>query len=218
MTANALIQARLGSKRLPGKVLMQMAGNTILGHVVSALDHCRMLGRIIICTPVADLPEMKSVVDGLTTRTQWFGWDGPEEDVAGRLLAAAERDTLRHFVRICADSPMIHPAIVDHAVATHLVDGAPFTFPLRPKGQQAQVFCVSDFKKAYPKMTEIEREHGGGPYFCRPRTEINNLPGMTVDTQEDFYRVKTLMEKMPRPQWQMTWPEFQRVLRPRNGE
>ena len=101
----AIIQARLGSTRLPNKVLERFGGYTAIEHVY--LRTRTACFHTVVAVPVADLKLLRSCVSmGIPT----FAWDGPENDVLGRYRAAAAAHRADLVVRITSDCPFVQPA------------------------------------------------------------------------------------------------------------
>src|SRR6202000_1947715 len=111
----AVIQARMGSTRLPGKVLKPIAGKPLLWHIVHRLKSCRLLEDIAVATTVN--PADEAIVEwcnehGITVVR------GPEENVLARYGTAAEKLDGDVIVRVTSDAPFIDAGFVDHLVAT----------------------------------------------------------------------------------------------------
>ena len=111
----AVIQARMGSTRLPGKVLKPIAGKPLLWHIVHRLKGCRLLEDIAVATSVN--PADEAIVE-------WCNQEGvtvvrgPEDDVLARYAQAAEKLDADIIVRVSSDAPFIDPGFVDHLIAT----------------------------------------------------------------------------------------------------
>src|SRR5581483_3260742 len=111
----AVIQARMGSTRLPGKVLKPIAGKPLLWHIVHRLKASRLIEDIAIATTTNPLDE--AIVEfgrgeGITVVR------GPEDDVLARFARAAEQLDADIIVRVSSDAPFIDAGFVDHLVAT----------------------------------------------------------------------------------------------------
>lgn len=113
MRTVAIIQARMGSTRLPGKVLKEAAGKPLLQHMIERLKRCEALDDIVIatCEPYLDIWDVAAKPE-LVAGT----YVGSEEDVLGRVLGAARSHDADLIVELTADCPLIDPAIVDLAV------------------------------------------------------------------------------------------------------
>jgi spore coat polysaccharide biosynthesis protein SpsF len=115
----AIIQARLGSSRLPGKVLQRIAGRPMLEWVLRRVARTTLVDRWIVAT--SDSPQD----DLLAHWCQQQGWPvfrGSEQNVLSRYLGAAAHVGAPQIVRITADCPLIDPAVIDRVVAQHLAD------------------------------------------------------------------------------------------------
>jgi len=111
----AVIQARMGSARLPGKVLKPIAGKPLLWHIVHRLKACRFLDAIAVATSVNAADE--AIVEwcnaqGVTVVR------GPEDDVLARYARAAEKLDADIIVRVSSDAPFIDAGFVDHLIAS----------------------------------------------------------------------------------------------------
>jgi len=98
----AIIQARTGSTRLPGKVLLPLAGKTVLEHVVERTARAKLLDDVVVATTVKkeDLPIVK-IVSGMGFRV----FTGSEKDVLDRYYQCARLLMADHIVRITSDCP-----------------------------------------------------------------------------------------------------------------
>lgn len=158
----AVIQARTGSSRLPGKVLLPLYGN------VSILEHqCRQLGKIEgvdqLVVATTDLP----ADDAIARLTQSLGVKtvrGSSEDVLSRFVQAADETFAKTLVRITSDSPLRDPAVIARCVAHHQAQGLEYTRPDNqslPKGLRAEVIEVSVLRQLNddPELDPAFREH-----------------------------------------------------------
>jgi len=109
----AIVQARMGSTRLPGKVLRPIAGKPLIWHVVHRLKRCKTLDAIAIAT----------TEDFRDDPIEWFGHEenlevvrGPEDNVLRRFELAAEKTQADIIVRVSSDAPFLDPAFIDHLV------------------------------------------------------------------------------------------------------
>lgn len=113
MKTAAIIQARMGSERLPGKVLMDIAGKPMIDHVVERAKRCESVDGVIVATSTS--PDD----DRLADHCRQIGVNvvrGSEQDVLSRYALAAEKFCCQTVVRITSDCPLIDPEIVDQVV------------------------------------------------------------------------------------------------------
>lgn len=111
----AVIQARMGSTRLPGKVLKPIAGQPLLWHIVHRLKQCHLLEDIAVATSTN--PADEAIVEWCNANGVLVV-RGPEDDVLGRYATAAEKLDADIIVRVSSDAPFIDAGFVDHLVAT----------------------------------------------------------------------------------------------------
>ncbi len=117
----AIIQARMGSTRLPGKVLMPIAGRPLLWHIVYRLRKCRNVDQIVIAT--SDKPGDDSLMSFATEHNITLV-RGSEDNVLQRFALAADKVEADVIVRICGDSPLVDPVIIDRQIETLLRESA----------------------------------------------------------------------------------------------
>jgi spore coat polysaccharide biosynthesis protein SpsF len=157
----AIVQARMGSTRLPGKVLMYIAGQPMLRHVIERLKHAKLIDTIVIATSAN--AEDKPVVE-LANKIKTKSYAGSPNDVLDRYYQAATLYKADVVVRITADCPLIDPQVVDKVVK-HYREGK-FDYvsnvvkPTYPDGLDTEVFSYRALAKAWQeaKLTS-EREH-----------------------------------------------------------
>src|SRR4051794_18443605 len=112
----AIVQARMSSSRLPGKVLMELAGRPMLDWVLDAVERASGIGRTVLATSLdqSDDPVAAYAADrGIECHR------GPLEDVARRFLAVVDELDATAFVRISADSPLLDHRVIDTVVAAY---------------------------------------------------------------------------------------------------
>src|SRR5688500_16406077 len=111
---HAIVQARMSSSRLPGKVLREEGGKQLLGYLLERVGRCSCLGGVVVATSTeaADDPVARYCAEQGVPCCR-----GPLEDVAGRFVRVLERYPEEAFVRLTADSPLLDPALVERAAA-----------------------------------------------------------------------------------------------------
>ena len=113
MRVVVVVQARMGSTRLPGKILMPLAGKPILGHVLERAAAFQGVDHVVVAT--TDRP-VDDVVEEWATKQSWSVFRGSETDVLGRFFDAAIENEADAVVRITADNPAIDPEMGGHVV------------------------------------------------------------------------------------------------------
>ena len=158
----AIIQARMGSSRLPGKVMLDIAGRPMLFHVIDRVQQCRSIDKLMVAT--TDLKED----DPIALFCEKAGiacFRGSERDVLDRYYQAALHVGADAVVRITSDCPLIDPAVVDKVVHTYLdrpqddyvSNTLHYTYP---DGQDTEVFSMKALAYAWENATSpLDREH-----------------------------------------------------------
>ena len=201
----AIIQARMGSTRLPGKVLLDLAGEPVLARVVNRTERATRLDEIVIATTTKSMDE--AIVELCNSRG-WAHFRGSEEDVLERYYQAARKYHADIVVRITSDCPLVEPEIIDLVVQEILEDGLldyvsnalpPRTFP-RGLGVEAMTFKT--LERAWQEdKNPAWREHVT-PYIYRTPekfrlkavTNEKDLSYMrwTIDTWEDLEFIRCI--------------------------
>lgn len=206
MATAIIVQARMASTRLPGKIMKEVLGKTLLEYQLERLLRVKQADQVIVAT--TDHGEEQPIVD-LCQRLGVPSFRGSEQDVLARYYGAATKYGADVVVRISSDCPLIDPAVVDKVISFYLAhkedyDYVSNTFPelTYPRGMDTEVMSYEALKEAYEQATDqAEREHVTIFIKRRPeRYRIKNLPydkdyshyRWTVDTPEDF----ALIEKM----------------------
>lgn len=206
MRGVAIVQARMSSTRLPGKVLLPLAGKPVLHHVISRLKQCKTLDDIVIAT--SDLSSEDPISDWCEAH-KIYCYRGSLNDVLDRYYQAALKFEADFVVRITSDCPAIDPIIVDEVVDGFLSGGFD-SYSLSgefPDGLDCQVFKFSALKDAWLNATKnFEREHVG-PYIEKTHPEKFKLGGLekfhglshhrwTLDEQADFDFLTAIFERL----------------------
>jgi len=113
-----VVNARLGSRRLPAKSVLPMGSTTMVGYVLCTMEESDV-DQAIVCTPDDDLTRF---VCG--TAIVWPG----ERDLTGELRNAAKICDADHIVRVTADCPFVTSTIINHVIKEHLESGAEYTY------------------------------------------------------------------------------------------
>jgi spore coat polysaccharide biosynthesis protein SpsF len=203
-----IIQARMGSTRLPGKVMKKIDGkNPSLFYTINQLKSCKSLDKIIVAT--TDLPEDNEIVNYLKN-LEVDVFRGSSDDVLDRYFQCAKYYHLSSIVRITADCPLIDPNIVEKGIKlfqSKNFDYVTNTFPRTfPDGNETEIFSISALENSWQNAKlPSEREHVT-PYFRNQKQnfKIQNFENTidnshlrwTVDFLEDLQLVKILISKI----------------------
>lgn len=202
-----ILQARMSSTRLPGKVLAPILGEPMIGRQLARIARCRSLDRIVLATSVE--PDDDVLAD-FAARGGVEVHRGPKHDVLRRYAGAAARFDPRHVVRLTGDCPLCDWDTIDAAVELHLQTGAAYTSNVvrrtYPDGYDVEVVAYGALVEADAEATDPgDREHVT-PFVRRHRdryaqahlvraTDDGDLR-LTVDTSEDLMRVRAIYEAL----------------------
>ena len=213
MRVVAIIQARMTSSRLPGKVLADIEGKPVLQRMIERVMRARRLDEIMVAT--SDLPTDEPVA-ALCERLQIRCFRGDEQDVLGRFVGAAHAGRADIVVRLTADCPMHDPDVIDAAVALfmqggydHVSNAVRRTFPdgLDVEVMSLEVLECADREARHPFLREhvttyIRRskpELGAGDFRLGHLLNDIDLSALrwTVDHAEDLNRVRRFFAALP---------------------
>ena len=130
MNKVAIIQARMSSSRLPGKVMLDIAGKPMLQHVVERAKHASLVDQVVLATttdPSDDLLEQYCQKNGISC------YRGSLPDVLDRFYQAAMQFQADVIIRLTADCPLLDPELIDRTVALFLGNSSAATSLSRPK-------------------------------------------------------------------------------------
>lgn len=202
----AIVQARMGSTRLPGKVLRDLIGQPMLVHDIERIKRSRLINSVVVAT-TDDCSD--DVIVQLCIDHNWLFFRGSEQDVLDRYYNCAKKYNADVVVRITSDCPLIEPLIID-TVITHFISHYPHVdymnnfFPERsfPQGLDTEVMTFQALKKSWIEDTNpLLREHVT-QYILRNKNKFR-IQGITnecdlshlrwtVDTVEDFQLINEI--------------------------
>jgi spore coat polysaccharide biosynthesis protein SpsF len=201
----AIIQARMGSTRLPGKVLMDIAGKPMLWHVIERVKGCKKVDSIVVAT-TTDESDSKIIKFCKQNAINYFA--GSENDVLDRYYQAAKSFNADSIVRITADCPVIDPQIVDEVIHEYVekgydVCGLSGEFP---DGLDVTVFSFETLEDTWKNAKlSSEREHVG-PYMWKHPDKFKlgeyikfydlSHHRWTVDEEKDLQFIREIFSRL----------------------
>lgn len=205
-------QARTGSTRLPGKVLKEIEGKSLLQIHLDRLKNCKNVNEIIVATTVN---EEDNVIFDKAIEWGYTASRGSESDVLDRFYQAVKDKNPKWIVRVTSDCPLIDSILVDNVIRfVQEKDkdyGSNILVENFPDGQDIEVFKFSALEKAWKEASlQSEREHvtpylrnnsdyKGGNLFSAvnyPCESDFSKVRMTVDESRDFELIKILINKL----------------------
>ena len=203
----AIVQARMGSERLPGKSLKKICGIPMLEHIINRISTSRKIHNIIIATSdnVKDHP-----IINLSRKLSIPYYAGSEDDVLNRFIGAAESVSADVVVRICGDNPLIDISYLDKMINSHLSKKAEYTYNCSPIpiGTAGEVINFDVLKKLKSIAKDKRYREHVTTYILDHLDEFNvnctkpplYLEGktfrFTVDTEEDLSLIRKIYRKL----------------------
>lgn len=201
-----IIQARMGSSRLPGKILMDYEGNTLLGHIISRLERLDYPAEKVIATSV--LPK-DDVVEGFCQKSGVICFRGSEENVLERYFECARKYGFSQIVRMTGDNPFPDISELDRLINYHIECGHDFSenYSVLPIGVGMEIISFDALKESLinaelPKHFEHVDEYilDYLELYKHGTLKVNsekNCPDLrlTVDTWEDYERACYILKK-----------------------
>lgn len=189
MRTVAVIQARMGSSRLPGKVMLPLAGDHVLEHVVRRIESATTVDEVVVATSTE---KRDDIVQRYASRAGASVFRGSEDDVLARMFEAATEADADVVVRATADCPLASPDVIDAVVRRRAETGADYASTVMertfPRGIGGEVFTYDSFEIVHRRSTEpYQREHVT-PYFDEhPDTfDLQNVTSAAVFDEERY--------------------------------
>jgi spore coat polysaccharide biosynthesis protein SpsF len=203
----AIIQARMSSTRLPGKVLKELCGIPVLVHVIERVKQSKRIGKIIIATTDNSCDD---VIVSISKKENVEVFRGSEDDVLKRYYQAAKQYKADIIVRITSDDPLIDYQLIDSIIENLIVQKAdyscnnmPASYPL---GLDCECFTFETLEKAFENAKEKREQEHVTPYIREHKDlfKIVNISSnvnyshirLTLDTMDDYDYIKQIYENL----------------------
>jgi len=200
----AIIQARMSSRRMPGKIMKSLCGKPMLQWTIERVLAAHEVDDLIIAT---SSEASDTIVEEFCNQIGVKCFRGSLHNVASRFETIVKELKVDVFVRVSGDSPIIDPGVIDHAVTLFnqsLCDlSTNVMIRTFPKGQSVEVLNAKKFFEVCEKMSNFEDlEHVTLPYYREPeRFQIVNFTSgcnfgsvqLSVDVKEDFDLVEKII-------------------------
>ncbi|MDP2676853.1 MAG: glycosyltransferase family protein [bacterium] len=205
-----IIQARMGSTRLPGKILKELAGKPMLWHVVNRAKHAKKVDKVIVATTIE---KEDDIVEELAKKEGWDYFRGSADNVLERYYKAAKQAGADVIVRITSDCPLIDPEIIDGCVEAFRNQKCDYISNTSlgdvrglPRGiDDIEIFSIHALEKARNEAKEMYGKEHVTPYIWENKRNIFTIGKgprlkdiyarnyrLTVDYPEDFEVIKAV--------------------------
>lgn len=215
----AIVQVRMNSSRLPGKVMKEFNKKPLIGYLLERLVHCDSLDKVVVATsqdttdsPIADYCRKHGV----------FFVRGSLTNVAERFKKVLETYNFNVFVRVNGDSPFLDQELIRRGIDIFKNGSYDIVTNVRertyPKGESVEVIRSEVFRAAYKFMkTSEQREHVTGYFYENPRdfnifnfraeNNYSNI-NLSIDTIEDARKFAGIISRMDKPHWEYSFEEI----------
>jgi len=205
----AIIQARMGSTRLSGKVMKELKGKTVLSHVIERVRQSKMIDDIIIATTILDKDD---VIEQEAIKYGAKVFRGSEEDVLSRYYYAAKENNADIVIRITSDCPLIDSNVIDEIIRYYLNNdyeivtnaGSDLSQRTYPRGLDTEIFSFQMLENAFSKAKQkYQREHvtphiyenSDKIYFYKNSIDYSKYR-WTLDTEEDYELINIIYDRL----------------------
>ena len=208
---DAILQARMTSNRLPGKVLMPVLGRPILSYNIERIRRAKTISRVFVAT--TDKRE-DDAIQRLCESEGVPVFRGSEEDVLDRIYQRMKHFKMEECAKLTADNPLIDPAVIDQVVGFYLTHRGDYDYvsnnhpPTWQDGQEVEVIRAAALETAWREADKpFQREHVTPFIWDQPeRFRIGNVARTddrwyrdyrwTLDYPEDYLFVKAVFEEL----------------------
>ncbi|MBU3759285.1 MAG: acylneuraminate cytidylyltransferase [Candidatus Omnitrophica bacterium] len=227
MKITALIQARMGSSRLPGKVMEDIEGKAMLARVIERVQKAAGLSAVAVVTSVT---EQDQAIENFCLRVGVPCFRGSENNVLDRYYRAASYFKAEAVMRITSDCPLIDPVVIDELIwmfkEAKADYGSNFFERRFPRGLDAEVMTFAALEKVWMQAKEPYQQTHVTPYFYQNPSLFNiaslrcpmdqSAKRWTVDTLDDLCFVRAVYHIL-RPRDFFNWREILDVLKHNPG-
>jgi len=207
----AIIQARMGSTRFPGKVLKKLYKKTILQIIFERVQKSEKIDKIIFATSNNTLDDK---IENFCKYKNYFCFRGSEKNVLKRYYDCAKKFNAKTIIRLTADCPLVDPIIIDKVISMHYKTKSHYssnTIPPEkskwPNGSDVEVFSFKSLEQAYKNAKKLsEKEHVTFYIWKNNNNKFkkSQLPNnynwsdyrYTLDYKEDYVVLKKIYKQL----------------------
>lgn len=209
MNVVCIMQARMGSTRLPGKVLKKVCGKAVLEHDIDRLKRVKNIDKIVIATTTL---ERDDIIIQEAKRLDITCFRGSEEDVLSRYYYAAKENNGDVVVRITSDCPLIDSEVTEKIIQYYLDNNDKYDYVSNtidrtyPRGLDTEVFSFKALEKAFIEAESLRDKEHVTPYIwdnprifrlAQYKNEIDYSDlRWTLDTVEDFELINRIYSNL----------------------
>ena len=239
----AIVQARVGSTRLPSKVMKKIKGKSLLWHIIKRLQSVNKIKEVIVAT--SNLKE-NDIIDNFCKKNNIYCFRGSETNVLKRFYESAKIKNADHVIRITADCPLVDPSVINNLIEFYFKNLFDFcgvacgagvsdkrNIMRFPDGLDAEIFSFNVLEIAYLNAYETMHLEHVTPYIWlnRKQFKIGSLYPQekdyseyrfTIDNLEDFNFINDIYGKLYRENYIFSFREAvelidKNILKPSNS-
>ena len=205
----AIIQARMGSTRLSGKVMKILGDKTVLAHDIMRVKQAKLIDQIVIATTTN---QKDAIIAEEASKYGIASFRGSENDVLNRYYLAAMENNADIVVRITSDCPLFDPKILDKMLQFYMEHpydivtnaGSDLQFRTYPRGLDTEIFAVSWLEQANRNAVETYQREHVTPYIYENAQKIYYYTNpvdyskyrWTLDTEEDWQLISEIYKHL----------------------
>ncbi len=188
-----IIQARMGSTRLPGKVLEKLdSEKTMLEYVLQQISHSKKIEKIVVATTTNHEDDK---IEELVKSFDMDVFRGDEDDVLSRFYFCAQEFGITTIIRVNSDCPLSDPGIIDDMIEK-FDDGIDFLYNYQPRtfpyGMDVEIFSYEVLKNVWENASlSSEREHVSPYIYNRP--DLFNI--LNYEYTDDFSKIRIVVDR-----------------------
>lgn len=205
MSIGIIIQARMGSSRLPGKVLKEIGDKSLLEHIIFRLQRLKNKVKIVVATSIL---EKDTILENFCKENNIVCFRGSEKNVLERYYQCATQNSFDHIIRLTADNPFIDIEELDNLINLHITTKSDYTrsFSSLPKGVGSEIFSFEALHQSYLYGKKENHKEHVNEYIEENEdifkiselqvTQEKNKPeiSLTVDTPADYEKACYIVE------------------------
>ncbi len=200
-----VVQAHMGSTRLPNKMMLQLCDKTVLGHVICRLKKVKNADLLVVAT--STLP----TDDAIVAECEKYGvlvYRGSDDDVLSRFYNAAVQYELTDIARVCADNTLVDWNIIEEEIVAYRTGAYPIVNPSKnvPLGLGCELFSFAMLEEAYKNADKAYQHEHVTPYIYEHYASVYRPPyakdyskyRFTLDTEADWQLIQRIYGKLYR--------------------
>ena len=190
----AIIEARMGSSRLPGKSFMDLCGEPLIKRVVDRIKCSKKIETIVLATTTNDKDD---ILEDFSQEENISCYRGSEDNVLERVLFAAKQFSIKNIIELHGDNPFLDGSLIDNVIkkyetykCDYISNTLKKTFPM---GLRVQVFKTSELEKIYKTVNDPAVEEHVSNYFYE-NPNLYNIVNYEADSETTRPEIRLIVD------------------------